>query len=85
MPKSIIGAWRGFSLAKQADIQTPAAVDTLLYFEGEPMEPEIDTFYVNDSEITGELLPTVARALNKKIKRGINFKLLILHVVKVTC
>lgn len=66
MPKSNIGAWRGFSLAKQADIQTPATVDTLLYFEGEPMEPEIDTFYVNDSEITGELLPTVARALNKK-------------------
>lgn len=66
MPKSNIGAWRGFSLVKQANITTSANVDTLLYFEGEPMEPEIDTFWVNDTEITGELLPTVARALNKK-------------------
>ena len=66
MPKSNIAAWRGFSLTKQADINTAAAVNTLLYFEGEPMEPEPDTFYVNDGEVTGELLPTVSRLLNRK-------------------
>lgn len=66
MPKSIIGAWRGFSLTKQADINTAAAVNTLLYFEGEPMEPEPDTVYVNDGEVTGELLPTVSQLLNRK-------------------
>ena len=66
MPKSNIAAWRGFSLAKQADIATAAAVNTLLYFEGEPMEPEPDTFYVNDGEVTGELLPTMSKLLNKK-------------------
>jgi len=68
MPKSIIGGWRAFSLAKQTDIATPAAVDTLFNFEGEPMEPEPETFFVNDTEITGELLPTTKRLLTKKFE-----------------
>lgn len=66
MPRSNIGAWRAFSLTKQADIATAAPVDTLLYFEGEPMEPEVDNFYVNDQQLTGELLPTQTRLLTKK-------------------
>lgn len=66
MPQSIIGAWRGFSLLKQANISTEKPVNTLLYFEGEPMEPEPEKFVVNDNEVTGELLPTTARLLTKK-------------------
>jgi hypothetical protein len=66
MPKSIIGGWRGFSLLKQADIATVQPVNTLLQFEGDPMEPETETYYVNDDEITGELLPTTKRMLTKK-------------------
>jgi hypothetical protein len=67
MPKSIIGGWRGLSLTKQADINTAAPVDTLLQFSGDPMEPEPETFYVNDTEVTGELLPTDHRLLTKKL------------------
>ncbi|MCL4797639.1 MAG: hypothetical protein KJZ84_23955 [Bryobacteraceae bacterium] len=66
MPKNITGAWRGFSLQVQSALATPAAVDTLLYFEGEPMEPEPENFYVNTEEITGELLPTAKRLITKK-------------------
>ncbi|MGE5487569.1 MAG: phage tail tube protein [bacterium] len=67
MPKSIIGGWRGLSLATQPDIATPAVVNTLLQFAGEPLEPEPETYYVNDTEVTGELLPTDHRLLTKKL------------------
>jgi hypothetical protein len=67
MPKSNIGAWRGFSLIKQADIATAKPVNTLIYFSGEPAEPEADQFYTNSDEITGELLPTVHRLLSRKM------------------
>jgi hypothetical protein len=66
MPQSIIGAWRAFSLLKQADIATAQPVNTRLNFEGEPMEPEPEKFYLNDDEVTGELLPTKTRLLTKK-------------------
>jgi hypothetical protein len=68
MPKNIIGAWRAFSLAKQADIATAQAVNTLLYFTGEPLEPEPETVYLNDDEINGELLPTQHRLLTRKFE-----------------
>ncbi len=67
MPKSIIGGWRGFSLLKQADIATAQPVNTRLNFEGDPMEPETDQHWVNDNEVTGELLPTKHRLLTKKL------------------
>ena len=67
MPKNILGAWRGFSSKIQVDAATAQPVDTLLYFEGEPLEPEIDQRFTNKSEITGEVLPTVARTLTKKL------------------
>lgn len=67
MPKSNIGAWRGFSLLKQVDINTAKPVNTLVYFTGEPMEPEADQFYSNTDEITGEVAPTVHRLLSKKL------------------
>jgi hypothetical protein len=67
MPKSIIGGWRGFSLTKQIDIATAKPVNTLLYFSGDPIEPEADQFYVNSDEVTGELLPTVHRLLSRKL------------------
>lgn len=66
MPRNITGAWRGFSLQTQSALANPAPVDTLLYFEGEPMEPEPENFYVNTEEITGELLPTAKRLITKK-------------------
>lgn len=66
MPKNILGAWRGFSTSVQADIATAQPVNTLLYFEGEPMEPEADQHYLNTDEVTGEVLPTMARLLTKK-------------------
>lgn len=68
MPKSIIGGWRGFSLLKQADIATVKPVNTRLNFEGDPMEPETATHWVNDTEVTGELLPTKHRLLNMKLE-----------------
>jgi hypothetical protein len=70
MVKSIIGAWRAISLTKQSAIGTAAAVNainTLLYFEGEPIEPEPETFYTNEGDITGEVLPTKHRLLTKKL------------------
>lgn len=67
MPQSITGAWRGFSLLKQADIKTAEPVDTLLYFSGDPAEPEANQFYVNSDEVTGELMPTKHRLLNRKL------------------
>jgi Phage tail tube protein len=67
MPKSMIGAWRGLSLMKQADIATAKPVDTLIYFTGDPIEPEPEQFYSNADEITGELLPTVHRLLTRKL------------------
>ncbi len=66
MPKSILGAWRAFSTLIQADAATAQPVNTLMYFEGEPMEPETDKHYLNSDEITGEVLPTMARLLTKK-------------------
>lgn len=66
MPKNIMGAWRAFSTQIQSAIGAPATVDTSLAFEGEPMAVETDKFYVNDDEITGELLPTEKRLLTWK-------------------
>lgn len=65
MPISINGAWRAFSLLIQADIATAQPVDTTLYFEGEPMEPELD-IRLNDTEINGEVMPTTHRILMRK-------------------
>jgi hypothetical protein len=67
MPKSIIGGWRGFSLLRQAAIATAQPVNTRLNFEGEPMEPETETHFINDNEVTGELLPTKHRLLTMKL------------------
>jgi hypothetical protein len=66
LPKSILGAWRAFSTLIQADAATAQPVNTLLYFEGEPMEPEPDNHYMNSDEITGDVLPNVSRLLTKK-------------------
>jgi hypothetical protein len=66
MPKSIIGGWRAFSTTIQADLVTARPVNTLLYFEGEPIEPEPDNVWKNDKQINGELLPTAHRALSKR-------------------
>ena len=68
MPKSIIGGWRAFSLLKQADILTAQPVNTLLNFEGDPIEPEPETYFMNDTEVTGELLPTKSRLINRKLQ-----------------
>jgi hypothetical protein len=67
MPYSVIGGWRGFSLTKQADNGTAKPVNTLLYYDGEPIETVANNFWTNKGEITGELLPTQARLLNKKM------------------
>jgi hypothetical protein len=66
MPKSIIGGWRAFSLLVQAAIGTAQPANTLLNFEGDPMEPEPNELKINDTEVTGELLPTQHRLLNLK-------------------
>jgi hypothetical protein len=62
-----MGGWRGFSLVKQTDIATAAAVNTLMQFEGDPIEPETDNHFLNTDEITGELLPTTHRLLTRKL------------------
>ena len=67
MPKSNIGAWRGLSLLKQVDIGTAKPVNTLIYFNGDPIETEADNYYVNSDEVTGELMPTVHRLISKKL------------------
>ncbi len=67
MPKSIISGWRAFSTLVQTDLATPQAVDTLMYFEGEPVEPEPENYFTNESEVTGELFPTQKRLLNWKL------------------
>lgn len=66
MPKSITGGWRAFSALVQANISTAKPASTTFNFEGEPMEPEPDTQFVNDNEVTGELMPTLHRLLNMK-------------------
>jgi hypothetical protein len=66
VPKSILGAWRAVSGLIQSDISTSQPVNSLLYFDGEPLETEIDQRYVNSDEITGEVLPTMTRTLTKK-------------------
>ncbi len=68
MPFNTMGGWRGFSLTKQTDNITAAAVNTLLYYEGEPLQTAANNFWSNKGEITGELLPTQARLLNKKLE-----------------
>lgn len=68
MPKSNIGGWRAVSLLVQANAATEKAVDSTFNFEGEPMEPEVDTYYVNDAEVTGELMPNQKRLLNRKLQ-----------------
>ncbi len=65
MPKMINGAWRAFSMLQQADIGTQKPVNTTFYFEGEPMEPEVDV-KLNEDEITGEFMPTKHRILTRK-------------------
>ncbi|MFB3828959.1 MAG: phage tail tube protein [Bryobacteraceae bacterium] len=65
--KSIVGAWRGLSLLKQADISTAQAVNTSFYFSGDPLEPEPDTLFVGADEVNGELLPTTHRLLTRKL------------------
>lgn len=67
MPKNIIGGWRAFSLGKQANIGAGAAVNTLLNFEGEPIEAESELHWRNDDEITGELVGTAQRLVTKKL------------------
>jgi hypothetical protein len=67
MPYSVNGGWRGFSLLKQVDNVTAKTVNTLLYYEGEPIETQANNFWMNKGEITGDLLPTQARILNKKL------------------
>lgn len=67
LPRSITGAWRALSRLKQVDIATAKTVNVSFYFEGDPMEPEPETFFANKDEITGALLPTVSRLLNRKL------------------
>jgi hypothetical protein len=54
-------------MVKQADIATAAPVNTLLYFSGEPIEPEPDNLYVGTDECNGELLPTTHRLVSRKL------------------
>jgi hypothetical protein len=66
VPKAVSGGWRAFSLGKQVDIATSKPVTSAFNFEGDPLESEGETFFINDKEITGELLPTQSRLLNRK-------------------
>jgi len=68
MPSSITGGWRAFSTLVQANIAAGQIANTSLPFEaGDLMEPEPETSFMNDSEITGEVLPTTYRLLNRKL------------------
>lgn len=66
MPKNNTSAWRALSTLIQTNISTAQAANSLFYFEGDPLEPEPETYFVNSDEMTGELLPTQKRLLTKK-------------------
>lgn len=67
--KSITGAWRAASALVQADIATAQPITDTLNFDsgGEFLESEAGMFYENTEQITGQLLPTVHRLLNRKM------------------
>jgi hypothetical protein len=67
MPISNVGAWRAFSLLKQADISTAAAVATRVPYTGDPIEPEPEQLYVNTDEVSGDLVPNAHRLLTMKL------------------
>ena len=50
--KKITSGWRGLSIAKQVDINTPATVDTAFNFEGDPIDIEVNEAQDNGDEVT---------------------------------
>lgn len=66
--QSLTGGWRAISDLAQINIGTVQPVTQLLNFEGTDLiEPEPNTYFLNTTEITGELLPTKKVLLNKKL------------------
>lgn len=65
---SVSGAWRGFSLAKEAAFGTAQTVDTSLPFSGEPMDTVPGKVWNNNDEFTGELAPTAIQTLTWKME-----------------
>ena len=64
--KPVTGAWRAFSIAKQANISTAAAVDSRVPLFGDLAEVEPDQHYFNDDEV-GRMLPSASRILTNKL------------------
>jgi hypothetical protein len=54
-------------MVKQADIATAAPVNTLLYFSGEPIEPEPDNLYVGTNQFSVAVKNPESRALTVEL------------------
>lgn len=66
--KSQQTGWRAFSGLCQAAVGSAQTVNSRFFYEGDPLEPEIDTYYENKNQITGALMATTeTRALNRKL------------------
>ena len=68
MPDNIIGGWRGVSLLTQADIASAKAVNTLIPFTGDPLEPQAANVYRNTDQVTGGYFATRRKILNFKFE-----------------
>ena len=65
--KRITTGWRGFSIAKEVAIGSPATIDTAFNFEGPPVDIEINEVQTDENEVTGLNEPGRHEILNWKL------------------
>ncbi len=66
MPRSVIGAWRGFSTLVQVGA-VAQAVNSLMDHEGDFLDTTVGNSWMNDKMMTGTPFPTAKVILSKKM------------------